>query len=196
MAEPGVDVAERRQPVLGEAVDELRPVRPVLGDDDVRVAVPRHAAAGPVGLDQVGHRGAATHEPLGHAGHQRGTGRVDEDLLVARRQRVAASLGVGGRVVDVDERGDGLLLEPLARVARGDAGRGGELGGGQRTALGQRPVEAELGAEVDRQQVERAERGLEQASDEGVAALGRVLGCGHRHGVSPGRSASCPLAPA
>ena len=145
------------------------------------------AAAGPVGPDQVGHRGAATHEPLGHAGHQRGTGRVDEDLLVARRQRVAASLGVGGRVVDVDERGDGLLLEPLARVARGDAGRGGELGGGQRTALGQRPVEAELGAEVDRQQVERAERGLEQASDEGVAALGRVLGCGHRHGVSPGR---------
>ena len=46
----------------------------------------------------------------------------------------------------------------------------GELGGGARPGLGQRPVEAEAVAEVDDVQVVEAEAGLQQPAREGVAA--------------------------
>ena len=72
------------------------------------------------------------------------------------------------------QAGDGLLLEPLARVALRDPGPLGQLGrASSGPCSGQRPVQAELGAEVDREQLERAERGAEQA-------LGERLGCGSR----------------
>ena len=83
----------------------------------------------------------------------------------------AAGLGGGVGVVDVEEAGDGLLLEPLARVARRDAGAARELAGGQRPALVERAVQAELDAEVDGAELERAERRAEEALGEGVGAI-------------------------
>ena len=83
----------------------------------------------------------------------------------ASRRRRAAS-------VDVEEAGDGLLLEPLARVARVDAGGVGQLAGGDRAVALDRAVEAEPRAEVHGEELQRAQRGAEQALDEGVAAVG------------------------
>ena len=62
----------------------------------------------------------------------------------------------------------------------------GKLAGGQRSVLGKGAVEAELGAEVDGEQLEGADRGAEQALGEGV----RGIGCGEGHRRHPwvGRS--------
>jgi hypothetical protein len=72
----------------------------------------------------------------------------------------------------VEHAGDGLLLEPLAGVARRDPGPRGQLGRARGAALGKRPVEPELGAEVDGEQLERAERRGEQPLGQGVGAIG------------------------
>ena len=52
----------------------------------------------------------------------------------------------------------------------------GQLAGGQRPALVERAVEAELDAEVDGAQLERPERGAEEALGQRVGAIG---GDGH-----------------
>jgi predicted ATPase len=72
----------------------------------------------------------------------------------------------------LEQAGDGLLLEPLAGVARRDAGALGELVGRERPARLERAVEAELGPEVDGEQLERAEGGSEEALGELVGAIG------------------------
>ena len=90
-----------------------------------------------------------------------------EHAGVVGGQRAAARR----RVDDLEEAGDGLLLEPLAGVARGDAGAVGELVRRERAVALERAVEAELDAEVDGEQLERAERGAEQALGEGVGAI-------------------------
>ena len=81
-----------------------------------------------------------------------------------RRARSASST--------VEDAGDGLLLEPLAGVARVDAGGRGQLGGGRRPGSAQRPVQAEAVAEVDAEQLERAGGGLEQPLVEGRGVHG------------------------
>ena len=92
---------------------------------------------------------------------------VHEHAGVVGGQRAAARR----RVDDLEEAGDGLLLEPLAGVARCDAGAVGELVRRERAVALERAVEAELDAEVDGEQLERAERGAEQALGESVGAL-------------------------
>ena len=92
---------------------------------------------------------------------------VDEHAGVVGGQLAAARRGVD----DVEEAGDGLLLEPLARIARVDAGAVGELLRGQRAVTLERAVEAELDAEVDGEELERAERGAEQALGEAVCGV-------------------------
>jgi hypothetical protein len=101
----------------------------------------------------------------------------------------AKAPGLGRRVsvIDVDHAGDGLLLEPLAGVARRDAGGLGQLARGQRPEFVQRAVQTELRAEVDGAQLQRAERGAEQALGEGVGAIG-----GGGHGRQGARRALRP----
>jgi hypothetical protein len=94
--------------------------------------------------------------------------RGGEHARVLGGESVAAHFGGGAGIVDLEEAGDGLLLEPLVRVAWRDAGGAGQLVRGPRAVLDQGSVEAELGAEVDGEQLERAERGAEQALGEGV----------------------------
>jgi hypothetical protein len=139
------------------AVAEVAPVG-VVGD----------AAAGAVGLDDTRQHLA---DAGNHVRERRDVRRVvgrGERARVLGVERVAARFGSGVRVLDVEQAGDGLLLEPLARVARCDAGGAGKPVRGLRAFLDQCPVEAELGAEVDGEQLERAERGAEQALGERV----------------------------
>jgi hypothetical protein len=84
-------------------------------------------------------------------------------------QHVATDLRVGARIVDIDDAGDGLVLEPLAGVSHVDARTLGEVGRRRGPAIGERLVQTEALAEVDRLEVERPESGLEQASRQRVA---------------------------
>ena len=134
------------------------------------VGLVRDAAAGAVG---VGHAREHAADPGEHVRERRDVGGVvgiEQHPCVLGVERVApppARL----RTVDVEQAGDGLLLEPLAGVARRDARPVGELGGRQRPVLGERGVEAELGAEVDGEQLERADGGAEQALGKGVGTI-------------------------
>jgi hypothetical protein len=62
----------------------------------------------------------------------------------------------------------GVPTRAAARVARSDAGGAGRLVRGLGTVLRQGPIHAELGAEVDGEPLERAERGAGQPLGEGV----------------------------
>jgi hypothetical protein len=78
-------------------------------------------------------------------------------------QAVAARGGVHVRVVGGQEAGDGLLLEPLAHVALGGAGAGGEFTRRRIPAVGECTVEAEPTTEVDRRDLQGVDGGGEQA---------------------------------
>jgi hypothetical protein len=94
---------------------------------------------------------------------------VDQHLGVARRQPIAALVGRGAGVVDLEDAGDRLLLEPFARVALVGAGRGGELGGLRLAVLPQGTVEAEAVAQVDGHDLVGPERRAEETLGECVA---------------------------
>ena len=90
--------------------------------------------------------------------------------------------GLGG-VVDLDHAGDGLLLEPLPRVAVGDAGRARELAGGHRSRAGQRLVEPEPDTQLDVGELHRGQARHEQVPGE-LLDLGLVVAgqLDRRHG--------------
>jgi hypothetical protein len=67
---------------------------------------------------------------------------VDQRFAVTRWERVLAGIGVGAGVIDFEDGAGGLLLKPLADVALAQPARVGEVAGGRRSPLGQRPVEA------------------------------------------------------
>ena len=96
---------------------------------------------------------------------------VDEHPRVVGGERVAAVRRGGRRVLDLDQAGHSLLLEPLARVSRRDAGRLGELVADERPVLLERTVEAELRPQIHGVELEGAERGAEEALCEGVGAV-------------------------
>ena len=87
------------------------------------------------------------------------------------RQRIAASLGVGAHVVDVEDAGDGLLFEPFLGVARGDAGAVGEFGHRAAGPLVQGRVQAEPGAQVDPEQLQGAGGRVQDALLEGGSVV-------------------------
>ena len=82
---------------------------------------------------------------------------VDEAHLVLDGQREHAVVGVAVApvVVDGDDAGGRLLLEPLAPVAGVDAGARRQLRRRGRAVVGERLVEAEAHAELDGGQLER-----------------------------------------
>ena len=118
---------------------------------------------------------------------------VEEPLAVPLGQGEPA-LGRGrAGVVDREEPGHGLLLEPLASVALVDAGARGELGAGLRPALVERPVQAEPVADVDAGQLHRGEQRAEHALGERLAGLrDRCLGGAHRSSSSSSCGAIVP----
>ncbi len=93
--------------------------------------------------------------------HVRGIVGVGEHACVVGGEPVPACVGCGADVVGFEQSRDGLLLEPLARVARRDARAVRKVARGQRSVLGKGAVEAELGTQVDGEQLEGADRGAE-----------------------------------
>ena len=87
-------------------------------------------------------------------------------------QRVAAYVGRLRGVVDLEQAGHRLLLQPLAGVPLVHAGPRGDLADGERSALVQQRVDAELVADVHGEHVEGAEHGLEQVVCELVGLHG------------------------
>ena len=74
--------------------------------------------------------------------------------------------------IDLEQAADGLLLEPLARVARIGPGPRSQLVRGGRTVIGQGPIPAQPLAEVDPGDVEAGDGGGEDALDERVGSGG------------------------
>ena len=96
-----------------------------------------------------------------------------------RREPVAPLVGARARVVDREDPRDGLLLEPLARVALVGAGLPGEVGRGRLPGLGQRLVQAEAIAQVDGEELEGAERSARKSLGQSVS-LGDLRRDGRR----------------
>ena len=99
---------------------------------------------------------------------------------MALREAELAFQRVGPGVIDLEDAGRRLLLEPLARIALVHAGRLGEAARRERPRVGQSAVEAEPVAEIDPEEVHSAERRLEEATHERVSPF---FDCGY--GVTP-----------
>ncbi len=181
--EPSVDIGDGREPLLREQVAEHGPVGQLLRLDETRVHRPFDAFAGAVGGGDRGqHQAGRPDGPDHRRGGAQAVG-IEEGLGVAGREREAADVGFGGRVIDLEDAGRGLLLQPFAGVPGVGAGRLRELGRGHRAVVRERLVEPELEAELRCEQVPRAERGLEQATGERIATGELVCGQGRgRHG--------------
>jgi hypothetical protein len=109
---------------------------------------------------------------------------LQKHLRMARGQLVAALLGGALWVVAGEVAGGGLLLEPLAGVARGDGGGGGDFGLGGSPEAVARLVEPELQAQVDAEHLQRVGRVVDEPLGECLARV-EVGGGGHgsSHGV-------------
>src|SRR5207248_2811985 len=88
----------------------------------------------------------------------------------------APRLGLG--VVDLEQAADGVVLEPLPDVALVGAGAGGQLRGGGRAAVGERPVQAEPLAQVDGVELQRAHGVLEQPLGQGGGTVALLCPAG------------------
>jgi hypothetical protein len=91
-------------------------------------------------------------------------------------KRIAAGAGVRGRVLDVQQPGHRLLLQPLAGVAVVDAGPLGQLGHGRRPLCPQGLVQVKAQAQPDAGQLVGLDQALEQPVGQGVAPPGLVRG--------------------
>jgi hypothetical protein len=103
---------------------------------------------------------------------------------VAGGQPVAALLRRLGGVVAGDVAGGGLLFEPLADVAGGDAGGGGDLGLGGGAEVVERLVEPELQAQVDAERLQRVGGGIDEPLGERLARVEVGVG-GHGSSRAP-----------
>ena len=177
-----MDVGDGRQPLGAEQIRVERAV-------DVSLPLARQPAEVLPGdpaarAEGVLDRGKRLGEGDAGAGHRRQVGQgvpVDQHLGVPGGKPVAALLGSGLDIVHLENAGDRLLLEPLARVALVGSGRLGELARRHVTLVDQRPVVPESISEVDGEELVRAERGSEEALGEGIPL--RVVGL-RRHGSS------------
>src|SRR4029453_4775365 len=109
---------------------------------------------------------------------------------------VAALLGGMLRVVADQVAGGGLLLEPLARVAGGDAGSCGDLGLGGGPEVGERLVEPQLQAQVDAERLQRVGGGIDEPLGERLARVEvGVGGHGSSFAAAAGPTAACSVVP-
>ena len=155
-----------------------------------------NTGAGPVRLEQLLHRLAGADDEPSERPHEVEAQLVEQRLVVAGGEAEASFLRVRLGVVDLEDAGRGLLLEPLARIALVNAGGVREAARRERPRVGQRTVEAQPVAEIDPVEVHRAEGRLEEATHERVSVVllrrrsravlrhpcGDVRGCGRRCG--------------
>ena len=159
------------QPV-GQLVGEGRAVDVALAVAELgAVGGVGHAAAGAVGLGDPRQHAADAGEHVREGGDVGGV--VGPRQRRGRARRAARSGARRARRRRRRRRGG--RRRPAARATRArSAGRCRPLRPARRAVSGprsvERAVEAELGAEVDGAQLERAERGAEEALDEGVGA--------------------------
>lgn len=86
-----------------------------------------------------------------------------EDVRMLGRQAVPPLVGRPVRLLGDEEAGDGLLLQPLARITLGDARTFGERRRRQRAIRHERGVQAQFLPDVDAEELERLDGRLEQA---------------------------------
>ena len=79
--------------------------------------------------------------------------------------------GFRGGVVDVEQSAGGVMLEPLADVALRRTGALGQLGRGGGAVVGERAVQAESFAEVDRVDLQGRAGIAQQSVGEGIGAV-------------------------
>ena len=160
-------------------MDEARAVEGGLAVAEVgAVGRVRHAVAGAVGIDQLREHAA---DPGANERQRPSVGRmraIEQGERVPNRQAVRPLLGARGPVVALDDPGHGLLLQPLPRVARGDAGPFGQLAGADARVVGEHLVQPEADPEVRGEHADRAERLAEQALGEGTGDVVVIDGVG------------------
>ena len=189
------DVGEVADPV-GDQVLELGPVGRLLRLDDVRpVERPVDAAPGPERLEKVGQPLRGPYREADDAGAVPHARWIEQDLVMAGRQGVAPLVGRRARIIDIEDAGDRLLLEPFAGVARRDPGAFGEGRCRGRPAIGERPVQPEALPEVDRLELERGRDGGEELGGEGLPAVAGVEGRCGGHRRTPGADVDRPIVP-
>ena len=93
-----------------------------------------------------------------------------------RREKEAPPIGFFLLILDGEDPGRRLLLEPLARIPRVDPGRLRQLPGRRRAAVSERTVEAEPIAQVDAKEIEGRDRGLEEPLNKRIAGSSRRAG--------------------
>ena len=98
---------------------------------------------------------------------------LDEHGLLFVTEMEPPDGGVGVGVVDRDEPGDGLLLEPFTGVSGRDRGTGREVADGHLAAVTDGVVEPETAPEVDAEQLERPDGCFEQPGVERGWGFGR-----------------------
>jgi hypothetical protein len=167
-----IDVGDRGEPVAGE-VHELRPVD--LGhtlEDVGSIVLVGDSAARAVSLEQSLHRCADPDREPGERGEVVQILLIAEDGAVGGGEPEAALAGIGPRVIGGHEARDGLLLEPLAHIPLGGAGACSQLARRQLRSVGESAVEAKPVTDVDGCDLERVDRGREQALDERLGRFG------------------------
>ena len=87
---------------------------------------------------------------------------LDEHGLLFVTEAEPPDRGVGVGVVDRDEPGDGLLLEPFTGVSGCDRGAGRQVVDGHLAGVTDGVVEPETAPEVDAEQLERPDGCFEQ----------------------------------
>ncbi|WUI64913.1 hypothetical protein OG774_22005 [Actinomycetospora sp. NBC_00405] len=188
-AQRGVDLAEPRQVVAGEGIPQERAVlRRLALAGVVAEGLPAHAAARPVGLEEVVDVAQRRDEDPCERRQHRLAVEVGEHGDVRGGHREAALVGRGGRVVDGEHPAHRLVLEPLAGVAGGGPGARRELGRRGRAVLGERAEPAEPVAHVERGGLLHAEDPAEDGLGAGIGGVGGAVLCG-RHGVDGGARA-------
>ena len=95
------------------------------------------------------------------------------------RQAVSACRGRGFSVLDFQDTGHRLLLEPFTDVALVSVGARRQFGRCHGAGLGKRPIEAESLTDIDAEHFQGALGRLAQPLDESVSLLGNVRLC-HR----------------
>ena len=133
----------------------------------------RDALAASKRLEELVQRPDAGRHELGDRRDEVQARLVEQGLVVSGRERVPPPSRLCARIIDVEDSGRGLLLEPLADVPLVRACTLGELGR-RRVAFGQGAVQAEPAPDVHREHVPGAEGRLEKAFDQGVAPFSRL----------------------
>jgi hypothetical protein len=133
----------------------------------------RHTIAGAKRLQELVQGRHRANRYLGHRDPADQTLRIDEHRLVALRQAKPPLGGGSVRVVNREEAGDGLLLQPLAGVAFARPGTSRELACGRGAALMQGSIEPELVANIDAEDLKGVDHRREYAAGD---LIGRGIG--------------------